>query len=212
MRRLRKSPLPVVLEQNSGRWLQEFLAEPDSDTKRYRYRDPSIKEALKQETGDKCVYCESKIGHNTPGDVEHKIPTSKVRHKHFDWSNLTIACTECNRRKDDYYSRAEGFLDPYEDDVENCLVHLGPIVYWRPGHSRAEKTVRTLELDSGARQTLIERKLETLEKARSIIENLKSTTDPLLNELRRDELLRMSDESAAYSAMVTAYLERVHQL
>ena len=86
---------------------------------------------LKEETGFKCVYCESKIGHNTPGDIEHKIPSSKDEDQHFAWNNLTIACTECNRRKNDYYVIGNEFLDPYSDDVENVLEHHGPLVYWK---------------------------------------------------------------------------------
>jgi hypothetical protein len=82
----------------------------------------------------------------TPGDIEHKVPSSKNRRLHFVWSNLTVACTECNRRKLDYYEIGAEFLDPYSDPVEDCLIHLGPIVYLAPGHQRAEITVRTLSL------------------------------------------------------------------
>ena len=133
MRRLAKQPIPTLLIMNSAAWLADYLLDLSSPTKKYRYREAEIKNALREETGWKCVYCESKIGHNTPGDVEHKIPSSKDRTLHFEWSNLTIACTECNRRKSDYYEENNGFLDPYADDVEEVLLHLGPLVYWKPG-------------------------------------------------------------------------------
>ena len=207
MRRLQKTAIPPVLEANAAAWLNDYLAEPTSDTKKYRYRDKSIKAALLTETGSKCVYCESKIGHNTPGDVEHKVPTSKVREQHFEWSNLTIACTECNRRKATYYEVDTAFLDPYHDDVEQCLVHLGPLVYSRSGHIRAEKTIRKLALDSMERKGLIDRKTDVLEKARALITNVKSAEDPLLKALREDELARMKRVDAEYSAMVIAYLD-----
>jgi 5-methylcytosine-specific restriction endonuclease McrA len=116
MRNLKKVPTPKILEDNVAAWLAEYLADKANPTKRYRYRNDDIKGALRDETGFKCIYCESKIGHNTPGDVEHKIPSSKVPEEHFTWTNLTIACTECNRRKNDYYETDEGFLDPYNED------------------------------------------------------------------------------------------------
>lgn len=206
MRKLAKVPIPSVLATNGTTWLAEFLAEPSSPTHRTRYRHPDIKDALRSETGWKCVYCESKIGHNTPGDVEHKVPTSKKKELHFVWENLTIACTECNRRKNDYYDEAEEFLDPYDDDVEACLMHLGPLVYWQPGHTRAEVSVRTLDLDSGRRRALLDRKRETLEKARSLLDLVKTTRTELLRKLRQDELDRMHHVDAEYSAMVRAYV------
>lgn len=212
MRRLTKANIPAVLKQNAATWLTEYLNDKGSDTKRYRYREKTIKNALKAETGDKCVYCESKIGHNTPGDVEHKEPSSKVPEKHFEWSNLTVACTECNRRKTNYYSTDTGFLDPYDDDVENCLVHWGPLVQWSPGHARAEKTIRTLDLHSMERKNLIDRKVDVLAKVRGLLDNMKSTGDALLQVLRKDEVARMAKVDAEYSAMVLSYLRQVNEL
>src|SRR4051794_22793171 len=124
MRRVSKLPAPAILAENAATWLAEFCEDPNSGARRYRYRAPEIKAVLREETASKCVYCESKIGHNCPGDVEHKVPSSRCRDLHFEWSNLTIACTECNRRKNAYYDPILPFLDPYEDPVEDLLLHL----------------------------------------------------------------------------------------
>lgn len=206
MRCLEKGVVPPVLADNHDRWLADFLADTRVERLRTRYRDPVIKEALRKETGWKCVYCESKIGHNTPGDVEHKVPTSKEPKQHFAWGNLTVACSECNRRKLDYYEKGTEFLDPYCDPVEEWLLHLGPMVYWVPGNSRAEVTVRTLMLDSANRVQLFQRKVDVLEKARAIAELISSHAADALVALRMDELARMQDRTAEYSAMVCAYV------
>ncbi len=209
MRRLTKGTVPPVLADNQEEWLSEYLANTGSETCRVRYRHPDIKQALRQETGWKCVYCESKIGHNTPGDIEHKVPSSKERNLHFSWSNLTVACSECNRRKSDYYEKGAEFLDPYSDPVEDWLLHLGPVVYWAPSHARAEVTVRTLALDTGERAQLLQQKLDVLEKARALLELLGTSAGDVLLELRKDELRRMQECTAEYSAMVRAYVSRV---
>ena len=130
MRKLDKTGCPDVLVQNGDRWLREFLEQPDNATRRYRYRHPEIKRRLKEETFAKCVYCESKIGHNTPGDAEHIKPVSRVCQDIFVWENLTIACTECNRRKSDYYDVECMLLNPYTDDVEDMICIS---VRWSPG-------------------------------------------------------------------------------
>lgn len=210
MRRLAKGVIPSVLVEHGASWLADYLSDSESATKKFRYRHAAIKAALREETGWKCVYCESKIGHNTPGDIEHKVPSSKEKNLHFDWSNLTVACTECNRRKSDYYEKGAEFLDPYSDDVEECLLHLGPIVYWVPGHQRAEVTVRTLELDTSSRIQLLDRKREKLEKARALLDLVSGAAGDLLRTLREDELERMSHPMAEYSAMVRSYVGAAH--
>lgn len=206
MRSLEKLPKPEVLELNGQDWLDDYLSEKTNSTKRYRYRHPDIKQRLKEETGFKCVYCESKIGHNSPGDVEHKIPSSKDESRHFDWDNLTIACTECNRRKNDYYEEGEEFLDPYSDDVEQWLEHHGPLVYWKAGNARAEITIRKLELNGESRAQLIFRKIEKLDALANLVERWNSEENETLKSLLFLQIKEMSLVRSEYSAMVLGVL------
>jgi 5-methylcytosine-specific restriction endonuclease McrA len=202
MRNLAKLEKPEILEQNEAAWLAAFLADKKSPTNRYRYRHTEIKNRLRSETHNKCVYCESKIGHNTPGDVEHKMPTNGKEHLHFSWENLTLACTECNRRKSDYSNDDVPFVDPYTDNVEQWLVHHGPIVTWQVGNKRAEISVRMLELASTKRLALIQTKLEKIQDVMDIIERFHAEADPTLKALLRKRLEEMSQVPGEYSAMV----------
>jgi 5-methylcytosine-specific restriction endonuclease McrA len=201
MRRITKAEIPAVLAQKQAEWTQEYIAEPGNGTKKYRYRHGDIKSALVHETASKCVYCESKIGHNTPGDVEHNVPSSADRTLHFAWANLTIACTECNRRKLDYFDALKPFLDPYHDDVEGRLVHLGPVVCWHPGDDTAEITVKTLELNETTRKELISRKVETIDKLNNVVARL-SNGDPLIQELMKLQVSKMKSPHAEFSGMI----------
>jgi hypothetical protein len=201
MRRVAKTAVPPVLAQNAQVWLSEYAADHTNATKKYRYRHPEIKAALVAETNSKCVYCESKIGHNTPGDVEHKIPSSVEVARHFDWGTLTIACTECNRRKNAYFSTIKPFLDPYHDDVEKRVVHHGPTVGWLPGDAPAEVTVRTLQLNEPTRRELLFRKVELIDKLNVVVGRM-SEADPLIQGLMRLKVSQMKGADAEYSAMV----------
>lgn len=201
MRRIDKKEIPEILDQNYAKWTEEFKNDPTNATKRYRYRDPAIKSVLRSETSNKCVYCESKIGHNTPGDVEHKIPTDTNKDMHFLWSNLTIACGECNRRKSNYFDQDHPFLDPYVDDVEARVVHHGPCVGWFPGDVIAEISVRTLELDNYVRTHLISRKIECIDKLNNLAARLKTETG-VLKALLAADLEKMQSRDAEYSAMI----------
>ena len=204
MRRLKKVTCPDILEQYGQQWLEEFLEDTGNTTKRYRYRHPSIKGPLKEETYGKCAYCESKIGHNTPGDVEHIKPVSRFLEDIFIWENLTIACTECNRRKRDYYDENCMLVNPYIDDVEAMIVHLGPFVAWEVGNRRAEITVRRLELDSYARIELIGRKIEKIEEIKNLLERIEGMTGGPLRELLELKLREQTGVGAEFSGMAVA--------
>lgn len=207
MRNIEKLATPEVLLSNHAEWTAAYIADKTSTTKKYRYRHTEIKTTLKEETGWKCVYCESKIGHNTPGDIEHKIPSSKAEHLHFAWENLTVACAECNRRKNGYYEEGEEFLDPYNEDVEQAIQHYGPVLGWKNGHERAEITVKTLELDTVARFPLISRKIEKIEELNNVIERYVKEESIALKTLMKQKIKRMIDKKAEYSGMLMSIIE-----
>lgn len=210
MRSLIKLNKPQILADNEVTWLSQYKSDKTNPLRKYRYRHHDIKSRLKEETGYKCIYCESKIGHNTPGEVEHKIPSSKVEDLHFTWENLTIACTECNRRKNDYYEIGMEFLDPYVDNVEDLIQHHGPVTFWQPGNPRAEISIRTLELNSYKRTDLIARKIEKMEEVSNLYERYLSQADPVLKLILHAQIHEMRNSLSEYSGMVNDVLEK-HQ-
>ncbi len=203
MRAVTKGMEPDVLKTNFQAWTEAYLNDPQNQTKKFRYRHTEIKGALKEETASKCVYCESKIGHNTPGDVEHMTPSSVDGRLHFAWSNLTIACTECNRRKNDYFDAQKPFLNPYIDAVEDRVVHHGPIVSWKPGDQTAEVTTRILELNEMTREALIARKIEKIAELDNVVARMHSK-DELIREMMRLKVAKMKSVESEYSGMVSS--------
>lgn len=200
-----KTVEPEVLANSAASWLAAYKANP-TPYRRVKYRHPDIKAALVAETSNKCVYCESRIGHNTPGDVEHKIPTSVDVDGLFKWSNLTIACTECNRRKNSYFDAIRPFIDPYDDDVEASILHSGPIAGWEPGNAVAEISVKILELDTGARFQLILEKIEKISELNQLLERLEAHRGETLEVVIRSDIEKMRSRSSKYSAMINALL------
>jgi len=97
------------------------------------YAADDVKLALRTDQADKCVFCEAKIMHVTPGDVEHFRPKSAIRQARpdpltypgyywlaYDWSNLLLACSACN-------SRHKGNLFPLVDPTKRCRSHRGKL-------------------------------------------------------------------------------------
>jgi uncharacterized protein (TIGR02646 family) len=206
MRNVPKLTPPNILIESKINWDIAVTANP-TDHNKNKYRHTDIKQRLLEETNSKCVYCESKIGHNCPGDIEHKVPKSKRIDLIFNWDNLTIACTECNRRKREYYDPNCMFLDPNNDDVESRIQHVGPLIFNKPGDVGSELTVRMLEIDKiEARKALIARKIELLEHIKNLIERIVREKNQILKQFLMSELLESCSVSSEFSGMVKTYI------
>ena len=125
MIQLQKVDAPAVLMAQATVWTREFadrLADRTlPDVYLTRYRHPSVKSAVVQETHGKCAYCESKVTHVHPGDIEHILPKSKFPELVVHWSNLTLVCNECNRRKSDFHDDEERIINPFEEEPQQKL-------------------------------------------------------------------------------------------
>jgi uncharacterized protein (TIGR02646 family) len=79
------------------------------------YGHPEVKDSLVEIQDGKCCFCESKIRHISPGDVEHFRPKagwvqdseSMNRPGYYwlayDWDNLLLSCQVCNQRNKKNY-------------------------------------------------------------------------------------------------------------
>ena len=86
MIRIKRSSCPAALRG----------ARTDSD----RYRHPDVVRELWKMQREKCCYCECKIpetGHAKA--VEHFAPKSVFKARRNHWSNLLLACSQCNGKK-----------------------------------------------------------------------------------------------------------------
>ena len=116
---------------------------------------------------------------------------------------MTIACTEWNRRKREYYDPDCMFLDPNIDDVDGRVQHLGPLVFSRPSDTNREITVRILEIDKlDSRKVLIARKLELLEHMKNLVERIVREKNQLLRQFLIEELLDRCSISASHAPIL----------
>jgi hypothetical protein len=187
MIKLTRGSKPVVLEENAEMWTEEFTAHVGplnamTATIRYRYRDPEIKIAVKRDSHNKCIYCESYVSQVHPGEIEHILPVSKRRDLVVDWDNLAFVCTECNRGKGDYLEPGLPLVNPYVDEPREHLAFFGPTVHHRTGSARGEITVRQLKLHK--RSDLWERRKERIEQLQLLLDRIEAeTSGPLRDAL-----------------------------
>jgi uncharacterized protein (TIGR02646 family) len=119
------------------------------------YGAKSVKSALQKAQHGKCAFCESKITHIAPGDVEHFRPKAGYRQRPdgplirpgyywlaYEWSNLFFCCPLCNRRfKRNHF--------PLEDDTWRATSHHDDIGRERPLliHPELDDPASFLEFD-----------------------------------------------------------------
>lgn len=84
-----------------------------------RYQDAAPH--LHMRIGKYCCYCERRIP--APLAVEHKLPKQPQLHPELEtaWSNLLLACVNCNSTKATKVAPPEGVLWPDEDDTFSAL-------------------------------------------------------------------------------------------
>jgi hypothetical protein len=205
--RLEKRPKPPVLELRGDAWTAEYLAyvrgDPVPDAAATRYKHPEIKSALREETSDKCAYCESKVTQVYPGDVEHIAPKSIRPELVVEWTNLTFVCAQCNNAKGDYFSEVDPLINPYVDTPHQHLRFIGPLCLQVPGDRIGMTAVLRLKL---GRSALIERRKERLEYLHTLLHVWAVMTAGPTRDALEDQIREEVGPDQPYSAAASEYL------
>lgn len=187
---LKKFPKPQLLIDNGAIWTSELMVEYHKTNiidkkKQNKYSNPLIKDILKNETKEKCAYCESRITHIYPGDIEHIIPKSIYPRLTFTWSNLTLGCYWCNNKKSNFLDKSCMLLNPYKDNPKSHLRAFGPLIFHVNSSKRGELTWRKFELN---RTELREKRQEKIEDLQRFIDKYNSQTNQSLKDLIGNEI------------------------
>ncbi|WP_225049915.1 HNH endonuclease [Priestia megaterium] len=175
-----------------------------SSSLKNKYNIANVKRTLESETHGKCAYCESKVRHITYGDIEHILPKVHRPDLVFEWTNLTIACPQCNRiRKNDYYSVNEPLINPYTEDPGEFLFACGPMIMPKPANDKGFITQQLLELN---RAELHERRKEKIELIHYLIESWAQANGPRKAVLKKT-LLKYIEPSKEFSFVLKGYFK-----
>ena len=169
------------------------------------YKHPDNKEALRQSTSCKCMYCEAKIEDVSYAHVEHIKPKAqgKFPELEFVWYNLGFSCQVCNTTKSDKYDDATPFINPYDENPEDYLVFLGFQLHPKQGSERGEFTIQEIGLN---RANLIERRKDKLDDIYKIINAAYRTQNPNMRKQAIDSLKEYAESDKEFSAMAKSVL------
>lgn len=214
MIRLTKLDEPKILKDNKHTWTSQYIQLVNNNQKvpddlKYKYREHSIKEQIVKETHGKCAYCESKVSHVCPGDIEHILPKHGGARPdlYVEWTNLTLACEECNRpRKKTYYNPADPLINPYEDNPEQHLISAGPMIFNKPGDRKGHVTYTILELN---RSGLFERRVERLNSLKCLADKWGCEQNQTIKDILEKELKKEAAPDKEYSFVIKKFLTSI---
>jgi uncharacterized protein (TIGR02646 family) len=217
--------VPEILQTKGAEKCDEMCRDYDKGVRKFKFKGEiyghkEVKDLLIRIQNDKCVYCETKFTHDSPGDIEHFRPKSLYYWLAYDWKNLFLSCEECNRRykknnfpliknagrnKSHHDSRTENpyFINPEDEDPENYISFRGEIIYAKNGNVRGKRTIKGMGLNRTKLENDRRNHLKRLKYIFDLAQN--NPPSPL-----RDEALAHLEECASaegeYSAMVKAAL------
>ncbi|MBO9563360.1 MAG: hypothetical protein J7621_11325 [Niastella sp.] len=206
MIRIRKKatiPIPAILLSKGKAAIAVLIQRYDAGERNFEstdfdkkiYGHGEVKRALAETQNGKCCFCESKIQHISPGDVEHFRPKSgwiqndeKLNKPGYywlayEWDNLLLSCQLCNQRhKKNFFPLLHGspralshndnagneqplFVHPANEEVETFITFSEEIPKAVDSNERGKETISKLGLD---REQLNEQRRTTLNRIRTI--------------------------------------------
>jgi Restriction endonuclease len=177
---------------------------PDPNALKTNYKHPKNKLALKEASADKCMYCESKIGHISFGDVEHIRPKSRYPHLEHEWDNLGYVCSICNNQKLDKFHEDAPYIDSYSDQPEDHLMGMGAFILQKRGSERGEITIKDVSLN---RNALVEKRKNKLDEVQKAVESCFRTKNEALRKDALEQLKLEASVDKEYSFFVKKLLQ-----
>ena len=211
MIKLTKTPKPDILVRNADSWTNDLMSYVKRgvdapDTVKNKYNQPDIKDALKQETHGKCMYCEGFIGAVSYPHIEHFRPKAQYPEKTFEWENLGLGCQVCNTNKNDVFDEGLPYINPYYENPDDFFLFLGTMIIQKPGCSRAENMWKQLKLNRG---DLMEQRREAIENVSNLVERYNSATDPAIKAMLRKNIQLEIGPEKPYSRFVKSAIEQM---
>jgi uncharacterized protein (TIGR02646 family) len=150
VRHINRLAEPPVITKLGGGWLGAFLASGNSRPSSNQYAHQEIKGFLYSMSHSKCYYCETILKDKT-SEVDHQIEVSVDKNLAFTWSNLYLACDNCNSKIPQNIIKKENCLDPCintDDEIFEDLAFDDNVIYPKNNSNRGDQTIKKYKLGS----------------------------------------------------------------
>nr|WP_218680145.1 HNH endonuclease [Rhodococcus qingshengii] len=201
---LKKTDTPVWIEENKEKKTAEYVTAPEGK-KPSPWRADEIITALKDESFNKCMYCEGIIDDVSYSAVEHIKPKNKFQNLVLEWDNLGLACSRCNTNKGSYWTDTVELqlLNPYADEVSDHLKFVGPLTVAHLHSTRGTNTLTKLKF--GRRQDLLMSRMRRIEELQVRLTMWHDEVDPEKKEIFAEAVRDAVSTEQEFSAVLRSY-------
>jgi uncharacterized protein (TIGR02646 family) len=211
---VKRLPEPDVLATNKDRWCAAFLEQRAKDPKKRpeskQYAHPDVVSTLEAMSYHKCFYCEQSTK-QTKREVDHHVEVAEDPSRAFEWTNLYLACWDCNHQKQSNRAiSVTDCLDPCDPETRPSEHLTFDDELIRGQSPKGLATVKKYKLDRPDLDHRRGRQLRQLDKARiAIQESMISDGRKTMNEQEKEVLRRFCQPDFPFSLMFKAHLESI---
>lgn len=203
---------PQILVLNKSGWTTNFINSNKSrpDNSKYGHRD--IKIPLYSVSFNKCYYCE-RLLKDSSKEIDHFIEVSEAKDLAFEWTNLHLACDNCNGKISNRVIPVTNVLNPCtstDSEIEGALMFDDEQITAVPNSQIGFTSIMKYKLNSELLDRLRGKRLNIFNK------ELHKIKDKLIAEGRQyyteDELRainRFANRDQPYSLMFKLLLKEL---
>lgn len=206
MRHIDRLAEPDKLRNKKAQWLADFLASGKERPDNSKYAHPSIKQALESMSHTKCFYCERSLKDGDE-EVDHHIEVCVNKYLAFEWTNLYLSCSDCNKKISHNDISIHDALDPLVDsdeEIKNHITFEDETIIEVNNSIKGRNTIRKYRLDSKAHDNRRQRQLIKL--FNTICKSLRRGGVQGLTDQDKEAIRRYAYSSSPYSYMCECYL------
>lgn len=199
-------PKPQRLIEKSEQWTSDFIASGKKRPDNKKYGHPQIKDTLFGMSFYKCYYCERKLKTH-PKEIDHFIEVSEKEGKQlaFEWSNLYLACDNCNGKIPNRMIPVSSVLDPCkhsDDEISTHLLFEDEVITAKNGSPLGLKTIQKYKLDSDQLDLVRAKQLkEFMKLLLQIKDKMIAETRINMTESEKDKVLSFQHPDKSFSLM-----------
>ncbi|MCU0389659.1 MAG: HNH endonuclease [Thermoflexibacter sp.] len=211
MRHIDRLTEPSILSKKKEEWTKKFIESGRERPDNSKYGHLEIHVLLGAMSFHKCFYCETMLK-GTPKEIDHFIEVVENKELAFEWTNLYLACDNCNDKLPNRIIDTSDVLNPCRHTDEEIKTHLtfeDEVISSKNNSILGLRTIQKYKLDSGKldylRGIALKRFHQELIKIQQnqIQENGRS-----MNEQEREKLRQFTQRNQPYSLMFEILLEK----
>lgn len=211
MRHINRLPEPDILAKKHNEWQINFEKSGNKRPDSSKYGNPKIREILSSCSSNKCFYCEGALK-GEKNEIDHYIEVSSDKSLAYTWSNLYLACENCNNKIAHEVIPVTSALDPCTDSDEEIKKNISfsdEQIFAIPDSPKGEITIKKFKLDSEKLDLKRSKWLLKLAKVGNDIRKaMKAEKRDTPNEEERIRLKKFTMHSQPYSLMCELYINK----